>query len=636
MGSLAAHWEAWKEIGIGVKVLQWIRDGYPIRPMKSLPYFLTRRPHNRIMEGEEEEWFERELARLIAKRAIEQVGEGVRPPSELKAISYVRLAPKKGPKKFRLVVNLRPLNRFLPIRPCRYEGLHTLLHYARPGWWMVSWDLKEGYFHVSIEPRSQSFLGIFWKNRWFQYRVLPFGLSHSPAVFSAVVTSLAKYWRQQGIRVVVYLDDFCIVAPTREEVIQHREFCEDSMIRLGLIREPTKGQWEPTQMLEFLGLLVDTAGNLIRIPLEKKRRYAADIENTCSKTKVTIRDIASIAGKIVSLARALPPARLYTRELFHFVKAGLQVGSKWDYDADVEVTPDLVEQLQWISGAMWAFDGMMAWRPTTLQIVKTDASKVGWGVQSRDRHFGAPWSEEERLLHINELEMKAVFNGLTYLGKEIADLRIALHVDNTTVHSYLTNFKGGSQPRLNALAKGIWMWTIANSVEISEVMWIPTDTMGMPDFESRWEDHEDWQVRRWVFAKAQSQWGPHTIDRFASHRNHLLPRFNSRVWCPNTEAINAFTQRWSGENNWCVPPVHLIAKVLRLVLEQGAVTTILVPVWEGQPWFQQLRSIEVGRILLPMAPSFLEPNPRGGVPFSNLRWRWMLVRLDGSSGSVLS
>nr|XP_006819126.1 PREDICTED: uncharacterized protein LOC102809450 [Saccoglossus kowalevskii] len=45
-------------------------------------------------------------------------------------------------------------------------------------------------------------------------------------------------------------------------------------------------------------------------------------------------------------------------------------------------------------------------------------------------------------------------------------------------------------------------------------------------------------------------WGPHSIDRFASCHNAQLPRFNSAAWNPGTEAVDAFCQNWSTENNW--------------------------------------------------------------------------------------
>ncbi|VDI63461.1 Hypothetical predicted protein [Mytilus galloprovincialis] len=53
-------------------------------------------------------------------------------------------------------------------------------------------------------------------------------------------------------------------------------------------------------------------------------------------------------------------------------------------------------------------------------------------------------------------------------------------------------------------------------------------------------------------------WGKHTIDRFATDYNTKCSRFNSKCWCKNTEAIDAFSQNWFGENNWLVPPPNVV------------------------------------------------------------------------------
>ena len=56
----------------------------------------------------------------------------------------------------------------------------------------------------------------------------------------------------------------------------------------------------------------------------------------------------------------------------------------------------------------------------------------------------------------------------------------------------------------------------------------------------------------------------HTTDRFEDFRNRKTSRYNSRFWNPGCEAEDAFSQNWSGENDWLVPPVHLIASTTLL------------------------------------------------------------------------
>ena len=104
-------------------------------------------------------------------------------------------------------------------------------------------------------------------------------------------------------------------------------------------------------------------------------------------------------------------------------------------------------------------------------------------------------------------------------------------------------------------------------------------------FLSRIVDYDDWRVKRDYFLLAEEKWGPHSVDRFANHENTQLPRFNSRFWCPGTEAVDAFSVSWAGENNWLVPPIFLIPKVLNHMVAFGGRATLVVPAWPSAPFW---------------------------------------------------
>lgn len=52
-----------------------------------------------------------------------------------------------------------------------------------------------------------TFLGFKWANQYYEYNVLPFGLSSSGYIFSKVMREIVKHWRGRGIKIVMYLDD---------------------------------------------------------------------------------------------------------------------------------------------------------------------------------------------------------------------------------------------------------------------------------------------------------------------------------------------------------------------------------------------------------------------------------------------
>jgi len=75
----------------------------------------------------------------------------------------------------------------------------------------------------------------------------------------------------------------------------------------------------------------------------------------------------------------------------------------------------------------------------------------------------------------------------------------------------------------------------------------------------QWLDKSSVGLIQWL----DKIWGPHTIDRFASPGNAQFDRFNSRFYMPGAEEVDTFTCSWVEDNNWWVPPVHLVPRVIR-------------------------------------------------------------------------
>ena len=72
-------------------------------------------------------------------------------------------------------------------------------------------------------------------------------------------------------------------------------------------------------------------------------------------------------------------------------------------------------------------------------------------------------------------------------------------------------------------------------------------------------------------------WGPHTCDGFVSRYNAQLSRFNSRFASPGAEAVDAFSQDWSKDNNWICPPPGMILQAIRHMRRCHASGTVIVP-----------------------------------------------------------
>ena len=72
----------------------------------------------------------------------------------------------------------------------------------------------------------------------------------------------------------------------------------------------------------------------------------------------------------------------------------------------------------------------------------TDASKEGWGAHLDEHTARGQWSLPESKLHINHLELKAVFLALKEFQTLVFNKTVLVATDNTTVVAYI-NKEGG-------------------------------------------------------------------------------------------------------------------------------------------------------------------------------------------------
>ena len=196
---LFEHSEAWARIGAPTTVQAWIREGVHIPFKENLtPDSFCLKQYS--LSEKETQFVKSELLQLQAIGAIEQVNY------QPYCVSPIKCALKKG-GKYRLITDLRQLNAQVDAPTFQHENINTVGQVIEPGDHMVTFDLKNGFFHVPVSPSDQKYLGFQFHRRWYVWKVLPFGLSCSPYYFHKVLRPVVRYLRGQGIRLVFYVDD---------------------------------------------------------------------------------------------------------------------------------------------------------------------------------------------------------------------------------------------------------------------------------------------------------------------------------------------------------------------------------------------------------------------------------------------
>ena len=102
--------------------------------------------------------------------------------------------------------------------------------------------------------------------KYFQFTVLPFGLSVGQYIFSKVMRPFVKYWRSKAIRIVVYLDDGIFAATNFSNCQGNSLLVRSDLFKSGFVANKDKCQWVPIQVICWLGICWDFKNKRLFIP----------------------------------------------------------------------------------------------------------------------------------------------------------------------------------------------------------------------------------------------------------------------------------------------------------------------------------------------------------------------------------
>jgi len=126
---------------------------------------------------------------------------------------------------------------------------------------------------VPVHESSRKFLRFFWKGTCYQFKVLPFGLCSAPRIFTKVLKPVAPFLRRKAIRVLIYLDDFLLLAATMEIAVKNTQLVVTLLQSLGFKINLKKSFLIPTQVVTFPGFQIDSMCMMISLPAVRFSKY---------------------------------------------------------------------------------------------------------------------------------------------------------------------------------------------------------------------------------------------------------------------------------------------------------------------------------------------------------------------------
>lgn len=635
----AAVWSAYTQLaGIAslplvTKVLSWVHDGYPLhfvdpceeqqqlhprytqrlwRARRALAgvvpaqlveaYLHAAEPQpvvflNNMSCAEHADFVRAELQTFVQLGALEVVAS-----SDVGRVCVHPMSVAQHPTsgKLRLCIDANYVNIFEPYEPVQFELLPEVFPLVRAGDWGFVTDCTKGYLHLPLHPSAQRFLCVRFDGVTYMFKALPFGLSSAVKAYTDLATVAYMPLRRQGCRFSFMIDDRIGLASTRQACWLDIFVTVRIVCALGFHLGLAKCVLWPCQHLKYLGMLLALDTLQCSVPGQKLERFVREVDDAMRMDVITARQLARIAGMLVSFAMAVPLGKLYTRQLFW------ALSGKTTWDQALPVGIDLRQHLSWLRLYVPTHNGQRWFQRRPDVVLVTDAAVKGVGGLAATRTgvqvtLQSQLPEQLFLASSTCREAAGMCSLLEMLlqhpewGPRLEHRTVKVLTDNKGVAADMQSMRGC--PSVFRFVKQMYELAAAHDLELL-VEWRPRecDLLQYADLHSKLVDVGDWGLAPASYRDLCQQWHLHpVIDWFARPWSARCEVFYSRFLMPGAAGVDAFDHCWrlpGGQVSYICPPQMLVARVLQKVLDDHASCLLILPAWY-KSWHSLLQLLPV-------------------------------------------
>ncbi len=464
--------------------------------------------------------------------------------------------------------------------------MKTIMSQIQGGDWFVTIDLNDTYFHIQVIQRHRKLLQFAFGGKAYQYKVLPFGLALAPRTFTKCMDAALAPLRLQGIRVLNYLDDWLILAHSRELVSCHRDIVLRHIHSLGLRMNAKKSVLLPSQRTVFLGFHLDSIQMQARLAPARISNFTACLARFKLGRHVSVGTCRRLLGLMAAASPVLPLGLLHMRPFLWWMKE-LRLHPTVPATRLIRVSRSCSRPLlQWQDPAFLQ-SGVRMGAIHHRHMIMTDASMTGWGVVFEGRPASGEWTGEFLSWHINCLELRAVFLALMYFLPVLGGYHVIVRTDNMAVVSNINRQEGSRSRTLDRLARRLLLWSQDKFLSLRAVHVLGILNL-VADFLSRQKLRPgEWMLNRQTVSQIWDLFGKAEVDLFASQESSQCPLWFSLSF-PTTLGIDLFAHPWPNVSLYAFPPIKLIPAVLCRVKVSSARLLLIAPFWPSQTWFSEL------------------------------------------------
>ena len=547
-----------------------------------------------------------------AKLLEEYVAQGAIQPAAPHLLKNVSpcFTREKSDGGDRLIVDLKNLNGFLPDTVhFKTQGIQDTVELLATGLfsWAAKIDVADAYLHVPVTQKlGENLIIMDSLDRLWQWRSLPFGLSHAPRIFCHTLQFALRKVRE-FVTLNVFYDDILILANSESQCWENLQKVMDCLTDAGFLAKESKLKY-PTQQVEHLGWDLD----LQKLQVFPSRKRLEKVHKTLAKAitwrRAPPRALARVLGQLVSLTPFAQGLLTLIQPLCSEA-AGLARRMPWSRWTAIPATwGEVLRQAQSLLVVVGPYS------ITTPQqqalVVESDASLDGWGAileilpyhdaidpqlsengkcteNQLETAAGVQlwdmWDQQERKLHITQLEARGAKLGVIAHLSQVRKNHyksLVLRTDSASLAAAITRERSHSAKIRTEISK-IFEHARAAGVTVSAVH-VPGEQNRADGLSRLPRERQAYSIARYIAKDLIRKYNP-TTDAFASSWNHILPEWWSWRHHPGASAVDAFAQRWKirGKLLYINPPWTLIPKVLQKLIRDQATAVIVVPDWPG-------------------------------------------------------
>ena len=364
----------------------------------------------------------------------------------------------------------RSLNEALSQSNFSFQSVDDAIRLMSPGCYMAKVDIEAAYRHVPIDPYDWDKLAFCWPTDSLTHLYfdgyLQFGLKNACEVFNRIGRAIVRMMARRGFKcIVVYVDDFLIICPTQAMAWYAYWALRLLLSKLGFQVNMRKHKCiPPCQVIEFLGITLDSIAMQARLSHIKLTATALLIEDTLQHASITRRSLDKLNGKLNWVCKVVYGGRTFLRRL---------IDAQWSVHRPhhhIRLSSQLRLDLAWWQQFLPQFNGqteLIATKPLAVDDFSTDASSsYGYGGFLLGGYFSLTFEQAKAYfpdapapsepIHIHELFAVLILCRL--FSAALTGLHVKLHIDNTIVVSVINKgtAKGETGPRMMEYVRHIF------------------------------------------------------------------------------------------------------------------------------------------------------------------------------------